>query len=117
MSPMMESMAHSCVLLKQTQTPDGEGGCVATWTDGAAFKAYPARDTSMRARIAEQQGVASVYTVLVPRNVSVEVGNYYRDETENAIFHVTSRPDEKKTPALSTLNLKAFTAEKAELPT
>ena len=116
LSPMMESMAHECVLLIKSDTPDGEGGAVAAWTDGAAFKTYPAPDRSMKARIAEKDGLTSVYTILVPQDAPVSFGDYYRDNTSDEIFHITSDPGEKYTPAISALNLKMFTAEKAALP-
>lgn len=117
LTPMMESLAHECVLLVKTPVSDGEGGWINGWTEGPTFKTYPALDSSMQARIAEKQGVTSVYTILVPQNVPIEVGNYFRDKTAgDLIFHVTSVPDEKRTPEMSTLDVKAFTAEIKALP-
>lgn len=113
---MMESLSHNCVLLEKRRVQSPEGGWTTTWKDGAAFKTYPALDSSMQARVAEKQGVTSVYNVLVPQELPVEVGDYYRDETLGATFHVTSRPEEKQTPQTSQLNLKGFTAERSALP-
>ncbi len=116
MSPMMESMAHDCVMLDKRTIPDGEGGFSVGYTEGAEFKVYPALDSSMEARRAEKEGVTSLYTILIPQNVPVQVGDYYKDRTGSAYFRVTSRPDEKHTPGTSGLDLKAFSAERTELP-
>lgn len=118
LTPMMESMAHDCVVLDRRTIPDGEGGYTIGYADGAAFRCYPSLDSSMQARKAEKEGVTSLYTVLILQNVPLQVGDVYKDTTEGAYFRVTSRPDEKHTPATSQLDLKAFAAEKLEaLPT
>ena len=116
LSPMMESMAHECVLLEPRSHESDEGGYVTTWTDGVKFKTYPALDTSMEARIAEKQGETRMYSVNAPQDVPIRMGDFYRDETNGDIFHVTSNPDEKYTPKISTLGLKFFTAEKKAPP-
>lgn len=116
-SPMMESLAHECTLLVKTPVSDGEGGWTNGWADGPAFKTYPALDSSIQARRAEKEGVSSLYTVLVPQNVPISLGDYYRDDKTGETFHVTSNPEEKETPATSTLGVKSFTAEKKGLPT
>lgn len=114
LSPMMESMAHDCVAMDRRTIPDGEGGYTIGYAEGAEFRCYPSLDSSMQARKAAKEGVTSLYTVLIPRNIPLQVGDVYKDKTEDAYFRVTSRPDEKHTPETSTLQLKAFAAEKLE---
>ena len=116
LSPMMESMASECVVMDPKSVPDGEGGFFTGYSEGADFKTYPALDTSIQARQAEKQGVTSIYTVLIPQNVPLKVGDIYRDKTIDAYFRVTSNPEEKQTPGTSALNLKSFSAERTELP-
>lgn len=116
LSPMMESLAHECVLLVKTPVSDGEGGWTNGWADGPTFKTYPAIDSSIQARRAEKEGVTSLYSVMVPQNVPISLGDFYRDTVTDETFHVTSNPDEKKTPETSTLGVKGFTAEKKALP-
>lgn len=113
LSPMMESLAHECVMMDKRSISDGEGGTIPVYAEGAEFKSYPALDTSMTARIAEAQGVKSLYNILVPKSVTIAPGDIYKDKTEGAYFRVTS--DAKQTPSTSTLDLKAFAAEKTEL--
>lgn len=117
---LLDDFARPCVLLEKTRKPDGEGGYTVEWTDGAEFQNYQALDTSMEARIAEQQGVTSVYSALVDKAVPIEYNDYFRDNTTGATFRVTSNPEERQAPksAGSIISkLKYFTAEKKVPPT
>lgn len=114
LSPMMESLAHECVMQDKSTVSDGEGGVITTYKDGAEFKCYPALDTSALARIAEAQGSKSSYNINVLKSVQIGVGDIFRDKTDGAYFRVTSPP--KETPATSHLDLKGFSAEKTEFP-
>ena len=118
LSDMMETLAHTCVLMERRRVPDGEGGWTGEtqWEESVSFKAYAARDNSMQAVAAMKQGVTSVYTVNVEQDAPLELGDYYKDTETGETFRVTSEPNEKKTPATSRLNLKSFTAEKKALP-
>lgn len=114
---LLDDFARPCVLLEKTRQPDGEGGYIVTWSEGAEFTNYQSRDTSMEARIAEKQGVTSVYSALVDTSVPIEYNDYFRDKETGATFRVTSRPEEKQAPKSASFLLKYFTAERAELPT
>lgn len=113
---LLDDFARPCVLLEKTRQPDGEGGYIVTWSEGAEFTNYQSMDTSMEARIAEKQGVTSVYSALVNKSVPVEYNDYFKDKTTGLIYHVTSNPEEKEAPKSSSFPLKYFTAERAELP-
>lgn len=113
---LLDDFARKCVFMEKTRIPDGAGGHYTEWREGAEFINYQAMDTSMEARVAEKQGVTSVYSVLVNKSVSIEYGDYFKDKTTGAVYRVTSRPEEKEAPKSSSLNLKYFTAERTELP-
>lgn len=114
---LLDEFARTCVLMEKSRQPDGDGGYITTWTEGAEFKNYQSRDTSMESRIAEKQGVTSVYSALVDVAVPVEYGDYFRDVETGAVYRVTSRPEEKTAPKSASFSLKYFTAERTELPT
>lgn len=113
---LLDDFSRPCVLLEKTRVPDGEGGYFVTWAEGAAFANYQSLDSSLEARIAESQGVTSVYSALVDKAVPIEYGDYFRDKSTGYVYRVTSRPEEKEAPRSSTFSLKYFTAERAELP-
>lgn len=113
---LLEDYQRPCILMEKVREPDGAGGYYTEWTDGILFYNHQALDTSMQARIAEKQGVTSLYTCLVDVSVPIEFGDYYRDMETGQTFHVTSNPDEKPAPASSTLKMKYFTSERRALP-
>jgi hypothetical protein len=114
---LLDDFSHSCIIMDKLTKPDGEGGYATEWREGAEFANYVALDSSL-----EAQGVASVYTGIVRKDVPIEYGSVYKDVTTGAYFRVTSRPEEKQAPASASpmLNgLKSFTAERLRegLPT
>ena len=113
---LLDDFARSCVIMDKVRQPDGAGGYITTWQDGAEFVNYQAMDTSMEARRAEKEGVTSVYSVLVRKDVPIEYGDFFKDLENGNTYRVTSRPEEKEAPRSSTLPLKYFTAERKELP-
>lgn len=115
MSLLSEAM-ENCIMLDKQTAPDGYGGRIDTWTDGAPFKAAITFDTSMEARTANQQGVTSMYTVTTGREFMLEYHDVFRRVRDGKIFRVTSDGDDRYTPASTTLNMRQVTAEEWSLP-
>lgn len=113
---LLDDFARTCVIMEKTRQPDGEGGYITTWSEGVEFVNHQARDTSMEARIAEKQGVSSVYSALVDQALPIEYGDYFKEKDTGAVYRVTSRPEEKQAPKSASFALKYFTAERTELP-
>ena len=115
---LLDDFARDCVLMDKTRTPDGEGGYITTWQEGAEFVNYSALDSSLEARRAEKEGVTSLYSALVDKSVPIEYNDYFRDKATGLTYRVTSNPEEKQAPksAGSVIRaLKFFTAERKEL--
>ena len=111
---LLDDFASKCVLMEKMRTPDGAGGYIVAWAEGAEFLNYQALDTSMEARRAEKEGVTSVYSALV-----IEYNDYFRDTSTGNTYRVTSNPEEKAAPRSAGAIIKAlkfFTAERKELP-
>lgn len=115
MSLLSEAM-ETCQMLDKTKAPDGYGGYVNTWSDGVTFEAAITFDTSMQSRIAEKQGVSSLYTVTTSRAITLEYHEVFRRLKDGKIFRVTSDGDDKYTPDSASLNMRQVTAEEWELP-
>ena len=75
--------------MEKTRTPDGAGGYIVAWAEGAEFFNYQALDTSLEARRAEKERVTS-------------------NPEERAA---------PRSPGPTIRALKFFTAERKELPT
>ena len=71
MSLLSEAM-ENCIMMDKTTVPDGYGGITTHWQDGAPFSAAIAYDSSMNARVANVQGVTSLYTVTTPKNINLQ---------------------------------------------
>lgn len=115
MSLLSEAM-ETCQMLDKTKAPDGYGGYINTWSEGVTFEAAITFDTSMQSRIAEKQGVSSLYTVTTNRAMTLEYHEVFKRLKDGKIFRVTSDGDDKYTPESASLNMRQVTAEEWELP-
>ena len=113
---MLDDFSRICVILEKTRVPDGEGGYIVDWTEGAEFENYQALDTSMEARRAEKEGVTSLYSALVKKAVPIEYNDYFLDKNTGLTYRVTSNPEDKQAPKTASFDLKYFTAERRKLP-
>jgi len=115
MSLLTDAM-ETCTILNRQIEPDGMGGYIATWAEGATFDAAITFDTSIQARVADKQGVTSLYTVTTRKALTLEYHDVFRRESDSKIFRVTSDGDDKYTPASASLNMRQVTAEEWSLP-
>ena len=104
-----------CTLMEKKRTPDGEGGWATEWAQGAEFDAAIILDTSMQSRIAEKEGVTSVYTITTRRANPLSFHDVFKRLSDGAIFRVTSNGSDKQAPTAGTLDMCQVTAEKWEL--
>lgn len=100
MSLIEESMEKVC-FMEKTRVPDGEGGFIVTWSEGAWFMASITFDSSMQARTAEKQGVKSLYTITTAKNANLEYHDVLKRMSDGKVFRITSDGDDKHTPIRS----------------
>lgn len=110
MSLLSEAM-EKCTMIDKTTVPDGYGGTIVSWKDGASFNAAIVFSTSMEARRAEAEGVKNLYTVTTSKSVNLQFRDVFRRESDGKIFRVSSDGDDNKTPASAALNMRNVTAE------
>lgn len=112
---LLDDALETCVMMDKRTEPDGYGGYISTYVEGAEFKAAIVFDTSMEARTADKQGVTSLYTVTTPKALTLEYHDVFKRVRDNKIFRVTSDGDDKFTPARATLDMRQVTAEEFSL--
>ena len=112
---LLDSAMEKCVLMDKTTVPDGQGGVITNYVDGAEFNAAIVFDNSMEARVAAKQGVKSLYTVTTARSVVMQYHDVFRRVRDGKVLRVTSDGDDKFTPASSTLDMRQVTAEEFEI--
>ena len=110
MSLLFDSMTP-VMLLEKKRVPDGEGGFLTEWTDSVEFLAAITFDNSMEGRVAEKQGVTSLYTVTTKQGATLEYHDVIRRLSDGKVFRITSDGDDKKTPAMASFHVQQVTAE------
>ncbi len=114
MSLLSEAM-ENCIILDKRTTADGYGGYTTSWVNGAPIQAAVVLDSSMQARIAEQQGVKALYTVTTSKAVNLQYHDVFKRVRDGKVFRVTSDGDDKKTPESATINMRQVSAEEWDL--
>ena len=114
---LTDAFKTGCTLLTRTATPDGQGGTIIAWADGATFEAAIVRDSSTQARIAEKQGVTELYTVTVDRDAALAYHDVFRRDSDGAVFRVTSNITDSRTPGVASFQFAQVTAERWVLAT
>lgn len=104
-----------CVFMDRKSEPDGRGGIIYTYEEGAEFKAAIYLSNSLETEKAEKSGVTGIYQVTTPRDVRLEYHTIFKRLSDGQTFRVTSK-DENKTPASSTLNMRVVRAEEYAIP-
>ena len=96
---MIEEGMTACAVMTKVRVPDGEGGFTTEWTEGAGFQAAITFDSSLQAKVAEKQGVKSLYTVTTAKNAKLDFHDVIKRLSDGKIFRITSDSDDKQTPA------------------
>ena len=112
---MLTDSFEPFVMIDRTTQPDGYGGFMPAYKEGAAFSAAAAFDTSVEARVAAVQGVTNLYTILTTRAVTLDYHDIIRRESDGKIFRITSDGHDNKTPPGAALDLRQVTAEEWRL--
>lgn len=104
-----------CVFMDRTSEPDGRGGIIYTYKEGAEFNAAIYLSSSLETAQAEKQGVTGLYQVTTSKSVRLEYHTVFKRLSDGQTFRVTSK-DEGKTPASSSLDMRIVRAEEYLIP-
>lgn len=108
---LLDTFFTPCVLMDKTRQPDGEGGFVAVWVDGLEFEAAIVMDSSTAARVAESEGMKSIYTVTTNKNLRLDFHDVFKRVSDGKYFRVTSDATDKQTPEVATFQFEQVQAE------
>lgn len=113
---LLDEAMEDFTIIDKTTTPDGYGGTITVWKDGATIKATAVLNTTGEAVIAAAMGATSNYTITTRKNTNLQYHDVLRRERDKKIFRITSDGDDNATPASATLNMRNTTAEEWSLP-
>lgn len=112
---LYEHFYEPCVLMEKVRVSDGEGGWVTDWSEGLEFEAAIVMDSTLQARVAESEGMLSVYTVTTPQNIRFDFHDVFKRLRDGKTFRVTSDPTDKMTPDVASFSFEQVTAEAWDL--
>ena len=113
---LLDEAMEPFAMMDKTTVPDGYGGFISTYAEGAIFNAAMTFDSSIEARVAAVQGVTSVYQIVTSKAVVLDYHDVVKRKSDGKMFRVTSDSKDKKTPASAGLNMRVVTAEAYVLP-
>lgn len=114
---LIDNFMTGCRLMERRRVSDGAGGWIVSWEEGPEFDAAVVLDQSMQARVAEKEGVSSVYTVTTRRSAPLSFHDVFKRLSDGAIFRATSDGAGKQSPEVGSLDMCQVTAERWELTT
>ena len=91
-------------------------GTIDHYSPGAGFEAYLRKDTSPEIRVAERQGIAEQYTVIVPASVVLRRDDVFRRDGDGLTFRCTSNTTDNAAPAMASLQIAKCGAERWDIP-
>lgn len=113
---LLDEAFESYIILNKQTTSDGYGGVVTTWVEGARIKVAEQFNNSIEAKVADAQGVSSVYTLTTRKEINLQYHDVLRRVRDGKIFRVTSDGDDLYTPKSAGLDMRNVSAEEWELP-
>lgn len=104
------------VMVEKRSVSDGQGGFDVGYVEGAEFMGAVNTDNSIEMRIAEKQGVTSIYTVTTNINVPLQYADIIKSKSSGRYYRITTNPDEMETPMRSQMKFKQSQAETWKMP-
>lgn len=109
---LLDSMKEPFVMMDKTTVSDGLGGFDNVWVDGAPFEAVLRKDSSPEAVVAQQQGMAETFTVIVDKSVRLDYHDVFRRVSDGAVFRTTSATQDSAAPARASIPIAKATCER-----
>lgn len=108
---MIQDFYEPLYFMEKRSISDNMGGFIEDWVQGSEFMGAITTDNRMETRIAEQQGVKSLYTISVPKNVPLKYNDVVQRKSDSEYFRITSRPQDMTTPKMSSMDFSQLQAE------
>lgn len=102
-------------IVDKTTAPDGLGGVITVWVEGAEVKVALSQDAAPETKIANAITNLQSYTVVTPINVIFRQGDIIKRDRDEKYFRITSDADDLATPPSSSLDIRQCTAVEYEM--
>ena len=109
---MIQDMFEPLLFVNKINVSDGMGGTITKWQDGAEFQGVITLDNSTTGRLAEQQGVTNIYTIITEDKILLEFNDVIKRKSDQQTFKIKSLNNkENRQPEIATMQLRIATAE------
>ena len=112
---LLDDYRFTCLMMYKVPVPDGVGGFVNEWHEGAEISVVFEYNASTEMLIAEKAGTKRSYRVYVPKNVEMDFNDRFKRLEDGQIFRVTNVGTDRYTPKGSNLDLRLLEVERSEL--
>lgn len=112
---LLDEAMETFVIMNKISMPDGYGGRIVVWTEGAEIQGALAFNSSMETQIAMAQGVTSVYTLVTSKAIRLDYHEVVKRKSDGKILRITSDGDDLETPASASLDMRNVTCEEWKL--
>lgn len=113
---LLEEAFEPFVMIEKRTIPDGMGGYTKEWVDGVKFEAAIDKDDDLKGRVAEKQGVTSVYTITTRKDIGLDFHDVVRRVSDSLTYRVTGNIKDSQTPESAGLQYAWVAAERWDLP-
>lgn len=113
---MIEDFFDFWVYIEKRKVPDGLGGAENSYVEGIKFKGAATNSTSLQVKIAEQQGVTSVYKFVTNKSNTLEYGDIIKKASSDLYLRITSNAAEGTPSDFLQTNTIEYSAERFTLP-
>lgn len=113
---LVDNAMEKTYIMDKITAPDGRGGVITTYKEGAEIKVAYSFDTSVEARVAEQAGTNNRFTLTTKKSVNLQYHDIVKRDRDGKIFRVTSDGDDNKTPSSASIDMRQVEAEEWTLP-
>ena len=112
---LWQAMMDDCVMMDKTSVPDGIGGFVNDWQEGAAFKASIEKQSAQTVVIAEQDDYSVRYLITTNKSTLLDFHDVLKRTEDGAIFRIIAPSADKKTPGVASFQFAQAEAERWHL--
>ncbi len=107
----LEDFFEPFVMQVLTEAEDGLGGRVQIWTDGAEFLAGLSTNHSTEARIAYQNGMKTLYTLVTDTGTVLRQDDRMKRVRDGLLYRITSHSADMTTPHVAQRQYAQVSAE------
>ena len=108
---MLTDFFENAHIMDKTTVSDGMGGATTQWHDGAMIRVGFSANRSTEARIAEQNGIKALWTIVHTDMLEFRQNDVIRRDKTGQLFRITGNSIDMHTPPMADVQFMQVSAE------